>query len=126
MNTTDGLRRMAEAGPHAPAPAAAFRLFPTTSPQTPPPPLRRNRIDLPLTFESALHPQNKCAPQATFRLRGTALFALNFPHSSSPTNSLSLLAICALSRMMMEECICETRDSERSSVAPISFIVISS
>jgi hypothetical protein len=47
-------------------------------------------------------------------------------HSSSVTNSLSLFAIWALSRMMIEECIWLTRDSERSSVAPISFMVISS
>ncbi len=50
----------------------------------------------------------------------------SYIHSSSQTNSLSLLAIWALRRMMMLECIWETRDSERSSVAPISFMVISS
>jgi len=33
---------------------------------------------------------------------------------------------CAWSRWMIDECICETRDSLRSSVAPISFIVSSS
>jgi hypothetical protein len=32
----------------------------------------------------------------------------------------------AWSRWMIDECICETRDSLRSSVAPISFIVNSS
>lgn len=32
----------------------------------------------------------------------------------------------ALSRARIDECICETRDSDKSSVAPISFIVISS
>jgi hypothetical protein len=32
----------------------------------------------------------------------------------------------AWSRWMIDECICETRDSLRSSVAPISFIVSSS
>ena len=32
----------------------------------------------------------------------------------------------AFRRRSIEECICETRDSDKSSVAPISFIVISS
>ena len=47
-------------------------------------------------------------------------------YSPSVSNSLSLFAICAFSRMMIDECICDTRLSERSSVAPISFMVISS
>ncbi len=34
--------------------------------------------------------------------------------------------IWALSRARIDECICETRDSDRSSVVPISFIVIPS
>ena len=33
---------------------------------------------------------------------------------------------CDWSRWMIDECICETRDSLRSSVAPISFMVNSS
>jgi hypothetical protein len=33
---------------------------------------------------------------------------------------------CDWSRWMIDECICETRDSLRSSVAPISFMVSSS
>ena len=35
-------------------------------------------------------------------------------------------ASCACKRATMLECICDTRDSLRSSVAPISFIVMSS
>lgn len=44
----------------------------------------------------------------------------------STANSFLRVFIWALSRARMDECICETRDSDRSSVAPISFIVISS
>jgi len=47
-------------------------------------------------------------------------------HSYSTANSFLRVFIWALSRATMEECIWETRDSDRSSVAPISFIVISS
>jgi len=42
------------------------------------------------------------------------------------TNSFFRLVIWALSRATIEECICETRDSDKSRVVPISFIVISS
>lgn len=41
-------------------------------------------------------------------------------------NSFFLVFIWALRRWMIDECIWETRDSDRSSVAPISFMVISS
>ena len=41
-------------------------------------------------------------------------------------NSRSRCCICALSRARIEECIWLTRLSDRSSVMPISFIVISS
>jgi len=41
-------------------------------------------------------------------------------------NSFFRVCIWAFRRSMIDECICETRDSDRSSVAPISFIVISS
>ena len=44
----------------------------------------------------------------------------------STANSFLRVFIWALRRATMEECIWETRDSDRSSVAPISFIVISS
>ena len=44
----------------------------------------------------------------------------------SMANSFLRVFIWALRRATMEECIWETRDSDRSSVAPISFIVISS
>ena len=41
-------------------------------------------------------------------------------------NSGRLVLSCDWSLWMIDECICETRDSLRSSVAPISFIVSSS
>ena len=41
-------------------------------------------------------------------------------------NSGRRVLSCDWSRWMIDECICETRDSLRSSVAPISFIVSSS
>lgn len=44
----------------------------------------------------------------------------------STENSFLRVFICALRRATIDECICETRDSERSRVAPISFMVISS
>ena len=44
----------------------------------------------------------------------------------STANSFLRVFIWALRRATIEECIWETRDSERSRVAPISFIVISS
>ena len=44
----------------------------------------------------------------------------------STANSFLRVFIWALSRATIEECIWETRDSDRSRVAPISFIVISS
>jgi hypothetical protein len=44
----------------------------------------------------------------------------------STANSFLRVFIWALRRATMDECIWETRDSDRSNVAPISFIVISS
>jgi len=41
-------------------------------------------------------------------------------------NSRFRVFIWAFSRATIDECICETRDSDKSRVAPISFIVISS
>ena len=41
-------------------------------------------------------------------------------------NSFFLVFIWALRRATIDECIWETLDSDRSNVAPISFIVISS
>ena len=41
-------------------------------------------------------------------------------------NSFLRVFIWAFRRAMIDECICETRDSDKSSVAPISFMVISS
>ena len=46
--------------------------------------------------------------------------------SAHVPNSGRRLESCDWSRWMIDECICETRDSLRSSVAPISFIVNSS
>ncbi len=46
--------------------------------------------------------------------------------SAQVPNSGRRVASCDWSRWMIDECICETRDSLKSSVAPISFIVNSS
>ena len=46
--------------------------------------------------------------------------------SGQVPNSGRRVLSCDWSRWMIDECICETRDSLRSSVAPISFIVNSS
>ncbi len=48
------------------------------------------------------------------------------PDQETGSSSFSRCCICAFRRARIELCICETRDSERSSVDPISFIVIPS
>jgi len=72
-----------------------------------------------LTRPSLSHGDTSSLSQVPTVLRSCGLAAYACATSRLPDR-------CCLSRSRMAECICDTRLSERASVSPISFIVISS
>jgi len=81
-------------------------------------PVAHDGKNTPLTLPSPSRGEGTKATPATSRL--------SLPYASGAANSKLRPSSWLRSRSMMAECIWLTRDSERSRVAPISFIVISS